>query len=80
MITAYIRGAMEKAHYEIVEDDHTYFGEIPEFQGVWASSPNLERCRTELEEVLENWILLRVHKQLPLPSVDGITLEISEVA
>ena len=80
MITEYIRAAMARAHYEIVEDDHSYYGEIPDFDGVWANASSLEDCRNELEEVLEGWILLRVHQRLSLPRVDGLTLEISEVA
>jgi hypothetical protein len=33
-----------------------------------------------LEEFLEEWILLRVSRHLPLPTVDGIELTIREVA
>lgn len=35
MLTDYIQAAMHKAHYEILEDDRSYYGEIPGFQGVW---------------------------------------------
>ena len=80
MITAYIRAAMARAHYEILDENHSYYGEIAGFDGVWASGPTLEQCRAELEEVLEGWILFRVHQRLSLPTVDGITLKISEVA
>ncbi len=80
MITDYIRAAMARAHYEIIDDDHSYYGEIPGFDGVWANASSLEQCRTELEEVLEGWILFRVYQRLSLPEVDGLTLEISEVA
>ena len=80
MITEYVDTAMRKARYEIVEDDHTYFGEIPGFEGVWATASTLEECREELREVLEEWILFRVHQRLALPVVDGRSLEISEVA
>ncbi len=80
MITTYLRAAMERAHYEIVQEDGSYFGEIPDFQGVWANASSLEQCRTELEEVLESWILVRIHQRLPLPKVGGHSLEVSEVA
>jgi len=33
-----------------------------------------------LEEVLEEWILFRVSRNLPLPVIDGIELAIKEVA
>ena len=78
MLTEYIRAAMRQAHYEILADDGSYYGEIPGFQGVYASAPTLEACRDELEEVLEEWILLRVSRNLPLPSAGEVTLTVGE--
>ena len=80
MLTKYIRTALLKAKYKILSDDDTFYGEIPEFQGVWANADSLEACREELVEVLEEWILLRVSRHLPLPVIDGIELSIKEVA
>jgi predicted RNase H-like HicB family nuclease len=78
MLTKYIRGAMRQAHFEILADDGTFYGEIPGFNGVYANATTLEGCREELEEVLEEWILLRVSRHLALPTVEGITLTIKE--
>ena len=78
MLTSYIRAAMHQATYEILTDDGTFYGEIPGFEGVYANVDTLEACRDELEEVLEEWILFRVSKNLPLPAVDGIQLTIKE--
>lgn len=58
MLTAYIRAAMRQAHYEIVEDDGSFYGSIPVVPGVWANAPTLEACREELEGVFEGWLLL----------------------
>ncbi|BAU05270.1 HicB family protein [Fischerella major NIES-592] len=80
MLTKYIQAAMHKAKYKILSDNDTFYGEIPEFQGVWANADTLEACREELAEVLEEWILLRVSRNLPLPVVDGMELSIKEVA
>ncbi len=80
MLTAYIKAALHKAHYEILSDDRSYYGEIEGFQGVYANAESLEACRDELEEVLEEWILLRVSRQLDLPSVDGHELRVSQSA
>jgi predicted RNase H-like HicB family nuclease len=66
MLTNYIRAAMRQARYEILPDDGTFYGEIPGFDGVYANADRLEACREELEEVLEEWILFRVSRQLPL--------------
>jgi predicted RNase H-like HicB family nuclease len=80
MLTNYIRAAMRQARYEILPDDGTFYGEIPEFDGIYANADTLEACREELEEVLEEWILFRVSRNLPLPVVEGIELTIREVA
>lgn len=80
MLTNYIRAAMRKAKYEILQDDKSYYGEIPGFDGVYANADSLEACREELEEVLEEWILFRVSRNLTLPVVDGNELSIKEVA
>lgn len=79
MLTQYIQAAMHRAKYKILSEDATYFGEIPGFQGVWSNHETLEGCRDELAEVLEDWILISVSKQLPLPVVDGIDLNVTAV-
>ena len=67
MLTKYIRAAINKARYEILPDDSSFYGEIPGFNGVYANADTLEACRNELEEVLEDWILLSVSLHYPLP-------------
>ena len=74
MITAYINEAMRRARYKILEDD-TFFGEIPELQGVWANADTLEECRQELQEVLEEWLILKLRENdTDLPVLGGISL------
>jgi predicted RNase H-like HicB family nuclease len=80
MLRDYLRAAMHRAKYEILPDDGSFYAEIPQFDGVYANASTLEACREELEEVLEEWILFRVSRNLPLPIVDGIELSIKEVA
>jgi predicted RNase H-like HicB family nuclease len=80
MLTEYVQAAMRRARYEILEDDGAFYGEISGFDGVWATADTLEGCREELSEVLEGWIILSLSKNLPLPTVDGISLEISSTA
>ena len=80
MLTNYIRAAMRQAKYEILEDDGTFYGEIPGFQGVWANADTLEACREELQEVLEGWIVLGLRLDHKLPMVDGIELAFEEEA
>lgn len=74
MLTSYLHAAMRKAHYEIMEDG-AFYGEIPDFQGVYASAPTLEACQDELQEVLEGWLVLGLRFGHPLPEVDGYRLD-----
>jgi predicted RNase H-like HicB family nuclease len=80
MIQQYLQKAMETAHYELLEDEEGFYGEIPNAKGVWATGKTLEACRQELLEVLEEWMLLGVAKGHQLPEFDGITLKIEDVA
>ena len=80
MLTKYLSAAMHKARYEILEDDGTFYGEIPGFDGVYSNAGTLEECRDELEEVLEEWLFFRISGNLSIPVVDGIELTIREVA
>lgn len=78
MITEYIHAAMRLATYEIIEDK-TFYGEIPGFKGVYANESSLEKCREELESVLEDWILFSISRNQDLPVVNGLSLEVKEV-
>ena len=80
MLLEYIQAALRHAKYEILSDDGSYYGEIPECNGVYANAKTLEDCREELRTVLEEWVLFRIHRNLPLPILDGIELTIHEVA
>ena len=80
MLLEYLQAALRHARYEILPDGGTYYGEIPECNGVYANAATLEVCREELREVLEEWVLFRVHRNLALPIIDGIELTIKEVA
>ena len=77
MLTKYIQAAMRGARYEILEDDGTFYGHVPELPGTWANAPTLEECREELLEVVEEWILLSVADHDPLPVLDGVELKVT---
>jgi predicted RNase H-like HicB family nuclease len=78
MIREYIDAVLAKANYETLPDDCCYYGEIPNFNGVYAHAATLEECRKLLEEVLEEWLLLRISRNLAVPVVDGLDLRIKE--
>ena len=69
MLTEYINKKLRIAKYKILRDGN-YFGEIPGIKGVWASAKNLEDCRRELQEVLEDWLLLKVRDNEKIPGFE----------
>ena len=80
MIREYISKAMVKAEYKIYEEDSSFYGEIPGFQGVYSIGETLEECRKVLEEVLEEWLLLGIWFHHDIPVVDGLELKVRESA
>jgi predicted RNase H-like HicB family nuclease len=62
------------ATYEIIEDDASYWGEIPGLQGVWAWHQSLAGCQRELREALSDWIALRLRLGLEIPEIARINL------
>lgn len=79
MILEYINAALERAKYEIIDDDEPYYGEVPGLKGVWASGKTLEECRRNLSETIEGWIILRLKKGLRIPPIGNIKFEQSTV-
>lgn len=60
MIHDYIKAALRRAHYELIDDAYPYYGSVPELQGVWASGRSLEECHDNLVYAVEGWVLLRL--------------------
>ncbi len=80
MLTKYLKAAMSYAHYEILADDGSYYGEIPDCRGVYANAATLEECRGELEQALEDWLLFRIYKNLSLPKIGEVELTVKKEA
>ena len=77
MLTKYIATAMQKATYELLEDG-TFYGEIPQCEGVWSNANTLETCREDLQDALEGWIILGFRNGHSFPIIDGIDLNVME--
>jgi len=77
MFAEYIKAAMDKAVYEIIDDPEPFYGEIPDLQGVWASGKTLEACRDDLMSALEDWIAFRLRTGRSIPSIGGASIIIS---
>ena len=59
MFAEYITAALSKANYKIL-DNGEYIATVSGLQGVWATGRTIEGARTELVEVIEGWIALRL--------------------
>ncbi len=69
MLSEYLAKKLKQARYKLLKDG-SYFGEIPRLKGVWASAKNLEDCRAELQEVLEDWLVLKVRDREQVPGFE----------
>jgi len=69
MLSEYIAKTLKRARYKLLKDG-SYFGEIPGLKGVWANAKSLENCRKELQEVLEDWLLLKVRARERVPGFE----------
>ncbi len=75
MIRAYIGEAMRRAHYEIIEDEEPYYGEVSECPGLWATGKTLEKCRQNLEDALDDWLYIHIAKGIPIPPVGEVEIK-----
>ncbi len=70
---------MRHARCEWLPDDGVFFCHIPELPGVWASGDDEGTTRTEVQEVLEDWIALGLSMHHDLPTLDGIAITVERV-
>lgn len=56
-LSQYIQAALDRAEYELIEDEEPYYGQVPQLGGVWATGKTLEECRRNLIEAIEDWVL-----------------------
>lgn len=70
MLIRFIEEKIKSAKYKILEDA-TYYGEIPGIQGVWANALTLEECRSELQDILEDWLMLKIRDR---EKIDGLEM------
>ena len=74
LLAEYVEAAMRDFVYKILDDDGSYFGTVPGFQGAWANADTLEECRRELAEVLEGWIILGIERGHEIPVLPSMNL------
>ena len=75
MITRYVARALERAQYRLLEDG-SFAATVRGLRGVIATGATLEACRSDLTEVIEEWVLVRVARGLAVPALDGATIRV----
>jgi predicted RNase H-like HicB family nuclease len=68
MIRGYLDEALKRARYTLLEDG-SYCAEVRGLRGVLATGRTLEACRTALQDVVEEWVLIRVARGLTVPAL-----------
>lgn len=80
MLQQYIQAALNAAHYELIEDEEPYYGEVSLLAGVWATGETLESCRFNLNEAIEDWLIFSIAKGLPIPALGDVVIRLPEGA
>jgi predicted RNase H-like HicB family nuclease len=75
LIAQYIEAALNRAKYELIEDEEPYYGEVPELEGVWATGKTLEECRRNSAQVIDGWLVVRLRKGLDIPPIGEHKIE-----
>ena len=78
MLLQYIQAALDRARYEMIEDETPFYGEVPQLPGVWATGPTLEDCRRNLAAAIEDWLLFSVARGLQLPVLGDAEIRLEE--
>jgi len=79
VLLRYIDQALRRARYRQLEDG-SYCATVAGLRGVVAVAGSLEKCRDQLTEVVEEWVLVRVARGLRVPSLGGVRIEIRQAS
>lgn len=79
MITSYIDEALRRAHYSKLENG-TFCATVSALPGVIATGATLERCRDQLAEVVEEWVLVRVARGLRVPPLGRVRVAVKKAS
>jgi len=76
LIQRYVELAVKQAAIKQHPDGH-WFAEIPKFQGVWAKEASAKESIEVLEDVLFDWLLLKIQDgDRDLPVIEHIDLNV----
>jgi predicted RNase H-like HicB family nuclease len=75
ILSDYVEEALAQATYDKLEDG-TYAGHVPPCVGVIAFGETLRECEINLRSTLEDWILVGLKLNHPLPLIADIDLNL----
>ncbi len=76
LLERYVSVSMHRAVPERLEDGRWY-ADLPGFPGVWADGESAKECLDTLDEVLRDWLFLKLtDRDRDIPVVDEIDLTI----
>jgi predicted RNase H-like HicB family nuclease len=75
MISRYVAKALERAVYQPI-DHGMWSATVRGLRGVIAVGSTVEECRQQLAEVVEEWVLVRVARQLAVPRLGGVVIRV----
>jgi predicted RNase H-like HicB family nuclease len=76
LLSRYLRAALKGLEFRQFEDG-SWYAQLPGFPGVWANEETLPDCMKTLEEVLVDWIFLKLDgEDKDIPVIDGIDLNV----
>lgn len=78
LLQRYIQAALRKAKYNFDEETQSYTAVVEELPLCWGQGSNFEEARTELESVIEGWILLSVQRGEKIPPIEDVSFDIPD--
>ena len=74
-ITQYIENLLRKAKYEYDEKTKSWCASLKELPGAYAQADTVEEVRSQLAEVIEDYILVSLRERQILPGFKKLSLE-----
>ena len=78
MLTKYLEAAMRRAAVRDAQGRRQLLWRDSGMSRGHGNARTLEKCRSELAEVLEDWLLFRIHQNLAIPKIDGLELTVTK--
>ena len=74
-ITQYIENLLRKAEYEYDKETKSWCASVKELPGTYAQADTVEEARSQLAEVIEDYILVSLRERQTLPGFKKLFLE-----